>query len=235
MAVVTVSGQPGTGAHDIGRLAAQHLGLDYVDQEILVEAARTLGVPMESVVSLDERTATLGERLAGMLRRFLESSAAAGAGDPMLGTGGLDMVLGRTYGQAAAGEGLHDVSEERYITTLTSVIRDLAAHDNVLIIGRGSQVVLRDRPGAMHVLLIAPLEHRIEDFARRQGLSREDAAKRAQEHARGRAAFHQKFFKINVDDPTLYDLTLNTARFSVEEAAQLIGAAAQRLAAHQPS
>ena len=69
MAVVTVSGQPGTGAHDIGRLAAQHLGLDYVDQEILIEAARTLGVPVESVVSLDERTATLGERLGAMLRR----------------------------------------------------------------------------------------------------------------------------------------------------------------------
>lgn len=230
MAVLTVSGQPGTGAHEIGRLVAQRLGIDYVDQEILVEAARSLGVPMESVVPLDERTAKLGERLATMLRRFLERSAAAGAADPMLGTGGLDILLGRTYGEAATGEGLPEVSDERYIATLTSVIRDLAAHDNVLILGRGSQVILKDWPGAVHVLLVAPLEHRVDEFAQRQGLTKEEAAKRVQENAKGRAAFHHKFFKVNVDDPSLYHLTLNTARLSPDEAAQIISEVAQRVA-----
>ena len=82
MSVLTISGQIGAGAREVGRLVADRLTFDYVDQEILVEAARTLGVPVESVVSHDERTAGLGERLATMLRRFLERSAAAGS-DPL--------------------------------------------------------------------------------------------------------------------------------------------------------
>ena len=230
MTVVTISGQAGSPAREVGRLTAARLNIDYVDQEILVEAARALGVPMESVVPHDERTASLGERLANLLRRFLESSAAAGAADPVLGGGGLDIVLARTYGEAASSESTREVSDGQYISTLSGIIRDLAAHDDVLIIGRGSQVILKDWPGALHVLLVGPLDGRIEYIARRDGLSREDAAKRVHEGDRGRSDFHHKFFKIHVDDPSLYHLTVNTSLVPAEEAAQLITEAAHRAA-----
>ena len=222
MSVVTISGQTGSGAHAVGRLAAEHLHLDYIDQEILVAAAQELGVPIESVVSHDERTTGLGERLASMLRRFLEHSAAAGAADPMLGGGGLDVLLGRTYTEAAAEEGLQEVSDELYVKTLCTIVSDLATHDNVLIIGRGSQAILADRSAAVHVLLVAPLEHRVEVVADREELDAEAAAKRVHDSDKGRAAFHRKFFNINVDDPSLYHLVLNTARFPLEEAAHVI-------------
>lgn len=45
MPVVTISGMVGSGAREVGRLAAQGLGIDYVDQQLLVDAARRLGVP----------------------------------------------------------------------------------------------------------------------------------------------------------------------------------------------
>ena len=77
MATVTISGQFGTGAREIGRAVAAQLKLDYVDQEILVDSASALGVPVESVVTHDERTTGLGERVGAMLRRFLERSAVA--------------------------------------------------------------------------------------------------------------------------------------------------------------
>jgi cytidylate kinase len=235
MTVVTVSGQPGTRTRDVGRLAAERLGIDYIDQEILVEAARTLGVPMETVVPFEEERATgLGERLAAMLRRFLEQSAAAGAADPLMGAGGLDIVLGRTYAEAAAQAGLREVSDERYLATLTSIIRDLAAHDNVLIIGRGSQVILKDWPGALHVLLVAPVQQRIQAFAAWQGVARDEATKRVHESTKGRAAFHHTLFKVEVDDPSLYHLTLNTACVSLEGAAQIIAEVAQHFAQRQP-
>ena len=229
MTVVTISGQIGSGGREIGRLAAERLQIDYVDQEILVEAARALGVSMESVVSFDERTASLSERLASMLRRFLERSAAAGAADPMLGSGSLDVLLSRTYGQAAAGEGLQEVPDDRYLATLNDIVRDLAGHGNVLIIGRGSQVILKDWPGALHVLLVAPLDERIERTVGTGGLTAEEATKQVQEREKGRVSFHRKFFKVEVNDPSLYHLTLNTVRFSGDEAAQIISETAQRL------
>lgn len=236
MAVLTISGQIGSNARDVGRVIAQRLQLDYVDQEILVQAARAMGVPMESVVPFDERTAGLGERLAGLLRRFLERSATAGATDPMLGAGGLDILLGRTYGEIAAGEGLQEASEERYVETLTGIMRDLAAHDNVLIIGRGSQLILKDWPGAVHILFAAPLAYRVQSIARRDGVSEEEASKRVHDGEKGRIAFHHKFFKVDVNDPSLYHLSVNTAWFSVDAAADAAVDAVRRVTAQpQPS
>jgi cytidylate kinase len=229
MPIVTVSGQVGAGAREAGRPAANQLGIDYVDQEILVEAARVMGVPMESVVPFDERTASRGERLAAMLRRFFETSAAAGAAEPMLGSGGLDVLLSRTYGEVASGEGLQEVSDETYLATLSGIVSDLAAQGNVLIIGRGSQVILKDCPGALHVLLVAPLDQRVAFIAEREALSKEAATKRVHDGDRGRAAFHHKFFKVDVDNPALYHLTLNTGRLSIEDAAQLIHDVARRI------
>lgn len=233
MTVVTISGQTGSGAREIGRLAAERLQIDYIDQEILVQAAQELGVSMESVVSRDERTATLGERLGSMFRRFLEQSAAASAADPMLGTGGLDVLLGRTYAEAATDVGLQEVSDERYLETLTNIVNDIADHGNVLIIGRGSQVILRDRPNAVHVLLVAPLDWRVEEYTRRPDVAEEEAAKLVRDGDKGRHAFHHKFFKVEVDDPALYHLALNTGYLPFEEIAQLISEAAPRIAKSQ--
>lgn len=230
MPVITISGQPGTAAHDIGRLTAQRLGIDYIDQEILVQAASTLGVSMASIVAIDERTSTFGERVATMLRRFLERSAAAGASDPMLGTpGSLDIVLSRTYAEAAADESSEDLSDERYIGVLTGLVKDLAAHDNVVIIGRGSQAILKEHPGVLHTLLVAPLADRIESLAQREGLPTEAATRREHDGQKARVAFHQKFFKFEVDKPSHYHLVLNTARLTPEDVAELIATGVARV------
>jgi cytidylate kinase len=225
MTVVTLSGQTGSGARELGRLAAQRLQIDYVDQEILLREASALGVPVESVASRDERTAGLGERLAAMFRRFLERSAAAGAADPTLGPSGLDLVLRRTYGEAA--EEQHEISDDEYLQALTSIIREVAAQGDVLIVGRGSQVILRDWPNALHVLVVAPLEERARYVAERDELSAEEATRRVQESDRGRARFHQKFFHCDVDDPTLYHLTLNTGCLTADLAAHVVVQAAR--------
>lgn len=226
MAIVTLSGQIGTNAREIGRVTADRLGIDYVDQEILVEAARDLGVPMESIVTHDERTEGLGERLAHMLRHFLERSAAAGAADPMLGgAGGLDVMLARTYTEAAAED--DDVSDDDYIQELANIIQDLADHDNVLILGRGSQVVLRDHPSATHVLLVGPKDLRIANIAKREGISSEEAEQHTKSLDKGRVSFHEKFFDVNVNDPAHYHLTLNVGRLTQDQIASLIADTAQ--------
>ncbi len=226
MAIVTLSGQIGANARDIGRLVARRLAIDYVDQEILIEAARELGVPMESIVSHDERTETLSERLAHMVTNFLERSAAAGAADPMLGgAGGLDMVLSQTYSEAAAG--MDDVSDDDYVQTLANLIQDVAEHDNVVLIGRGSQVVLREHPNATHVLIVAPEELRIANVAQRDGISTKEAEKIARGQEKGRVSFHQKFFKIEVNDPSHYHLALNVGRLTQDQVVSLIADTAQ--------
>jgi cytidylate kinase len=149
----------------------------------------------------------------------------------MLGTpGSLDVVLSRTYAEAAAGES-EELSDERYISALTALIRDLAAHNDVVIIGRGSQAILAETPDVLHVLLVAPLRHRIESLAGREGTSKEAAMKREHDGAKSRSAFHRKFFGIDVNDSSSYHLTFNTARLTQDEITGLIAFAATRLTA----
>lgn len=226
MPVVTVSGQAGSGAREVGQFAARLLGIDYVDQHLLVEAARRCGVPVGAMAERDERCASFRERLAAFLRGFLERSAAAG-GEPLAGTGGLEVLLSRTYAEMAAEREEPELSENLYFQTMSAIIQELGGRGNIVIVGRGSQMILHDRPDVLHVLCIAPLEVRVQRFAQREGLEREEAARRVAENDRGRAAYHRRFWKVDPDDPSLYDLTLQTAALPLETAGELVAAAAR--------
>jgi cytidylate kinase len=229
MPVITVAGSLGGGAREIAQALAATLKLDYVDQEILVEAAGALGVSVSAVESHDERPARLGERLASMMRTLMERSAAAGAADPMAG-GGLETVLARTYGEAAelpeAGGGQLD--EERYIKTLTAIIRGVATRGNVVLLGRGSQAILHDVPDALHVYVAAPREQRVAYLVEREGMAPSDAEKRIKQSDQNRQSFHRRYFKIDVDNPAMYDLTVHSGRMSIEAAVKLIALAAEQ-------
>ena len=226
MPVVTVSGTMGSGAREVARLAADILAIDYVDQEILVDAAQRLGVSARAVAQRDEHPRTFGERLASLLRTFLERSAAAGIGDPLMGAGGLEVLLARSYGDLTK-SAEHELDDALYMKTVTAIIRELSQRGDIVILGRGSHLLLREHPTALHVLTLAPLAVRVQRFAEREGLSSQEAAKRVHDLDKGRAAFHHKFFKVEADDPACYDLALDTSRLPFEVAAQLVAEGAR--------
>ena len=233
MPVVTVSGTTGSGAREVAQLAADVLSIDYVDQEILVDAAQRLGVSARAVAQRDERCQTFGERLASMLRTFLERSAAAGVGDPMMGVGGLEVLLARSYGDLTE-SAEHEVNDALYMKTVAAIIRELGQRGNIVILGRGSHLILRDHPVALHVLTLAPLALRLRRIAEREGLSPQEAAKHVHDHDKGRVAFHHKFFRVEADDPTCYDLTIDTSRLPLQLAAELVAEAARAREAAPP-
>ena len=232
MPVITFSGGMGSGAREIAQLVASRLGLDYVDREILARTAQSLGVSVAVVEQRDERTATLGERLASMLSNFLERSAMAG-GEPALGPENLAVLLSRTYSQAISErpDGPPELDERRYVGTITGVIEALAEVGDVVLVGRGSPIILHDRPGSLHVLTMAPLETRVRRIALREETTAEEATRQVHESDHGRAAFHRKFFKVAADDPSLFDLVIRTERLSYEAGADLAVTAVRALEA----
>src|SRR3990172_5954828 len=225
MTVVTMSGTIASGAREIGWAAAASLGIDYVDQQLLVDAARRLGVPVDVMAGRDERCTSFRERLAAGFCTFLERSAAGG--DPLPGAGGLEVILGRTYADLAKEREEPEVSDALYMKTMTAIIRELGDRGNIVVLGRGSQMILRDLPGALHVLALAPQELRIERLVTREGVSAEEATRRGQDGDRARAALHPQFWKVDVNDPSLYHMTLETSRLPFEVGVELVVAAAR--------
>src|SRR2546428_7083364 len=102
MPVITMSGNIASGAREIGQAVAEELGIPFVDQQVMVEAAQRCGVPVGTVAEHDERRGSFRERMSALLRTVLERSAASGA-DPLTGATGLEAVLSRGYAGTAGG------------------------------------------------------------------------------------------------------------------------------------
>lgn len=222
MPVVTISSQFGAGAPDVGRRVADRLRLQYVDQAILVDAARELGVSVKSVEEHDERTDSFRERMVNFLQRALERSAAGGNVDPLMGAGNLELMLSQGYEDMMESATPAKLDDRTYRETISHVITDLAAGGNLVVIGRGGQMILRDTPDTVHIQLVAGEEERVEHVMEWLSLPQEEARKRMRDYNRSRAAFHKKFWKVDVWDPRLYDLVINTTNISYDSAADCV-------------
>lgn len=228
MPVITVNGVIGSGTLEIGHLVAQNMGLNYVDRYIFSEAARLVGSPISQLIEKEQRVVPFREKVARFMQGVLERSAIAGAGaEPYFGRG-IEMLPAEAYTElvsdAASGSAVHD---KAFIQATTSVIKELAAGGEVVIIGRGSNMILANTPGVVHVGLMAPLDVRIDTMAKREMFTPEEARAYAEELENARVTFYRKFFRVNANDPTKFHLMLNIGRISQSTAAEIIAHAAE--------
>jgi cytidylate kinase len=111
------------------------------------------------------------------------------------------------------------------------VIRRLALEGSVVIAGQGGQVLLRDMPGALHVQIVAPLEHRVTLLAQRESVTKEEATKRIKTSDQTRRDYLRTYHRVDWLDPTLYDLVINTHKIPPSLAAEMIVRAFRELSA----
>jgi cytidylate kinase len=115
-----------------------------------------------------------------------------------------------------------------YRLVLQAALRELAQEGDIVYHGRAGQEFF---PGIRHVLNVfvdTPTESRVKQVMARKGLSMRDAKKYLEESDRIRTRRIRQLFKVDWRDPTRYDLVLNTAKTTVETAAQLIAEVSQR-------
>jgi cytidylate kinase len=124
----------------------------------------------------------------------------------------------------------HPGSEEAYIRHLSRVLLSLAARGECILVGRGAPQILPSEH-TLRVRLIAPLPDRIRAYAKKHGISRDEAARKVDEIDKQRNRFVRETFNKDPSDPRDYDLILNTARFSAAECAELIEQALLRVQA----
>jgi hypothetical protein len=108
------------------------------------------------------------------------------------------------------------------VRKVTETILHLAELGNVILIGRGAAVVTANLSHVFHVRLVSALEKRLQRIQELNHLSKKAALEFIQQEDRGRERYLKKYFEADVDDPLLYDLTINTDRISHHQAANLI-------------
>jgi cytidylate kinase len=126
------------------------------------------------------------------------------------------------------------VSERGYVKHLLTTLLTLAAHGECIIVGRGAAQVL---PAAttLRVRLVGPLANRIETIRQRYGVSQQEAAQRVKEADAERTRFVKDHFQKDPTDAGLYDVVLNSSRFTFPECTAIIMDVLHRLEAHQAS
>ena len=104
----------------------------------------------------------------------------------------------------------------------TKTILRLAGLGHVIVVGRGANVITACLPNVFHVRLVAPLAMRIRHTAEYHQLNETEAAKFVREQDQARRRYVRRYFNAEIDDPTLYDVTLNIGRFGFGRAAEVI-------------
>jgi CMP/dCMP kinase len=226
MAVITLSRQTGSGGEEIAALVCKQLGYRYFDKAMLAQAASEETQSEVDFLKFSEEDFVKGSRL---MNRVL---AALGTSDERV------VAHQRTWSQAANGQRSFTVvqlDESRAIQLVQNAIHYVADQGNVVIMGRGAQVILKDKRGVLHVRTEAPWEDRVQRVKQRLDLRGEGARTEAQNFiARNDEAssdYVRRFYDVNLKDAQLYHLILNTGKLAVDVAAKLIATAAEQLSA----
>jgi len=114
------------------------------------------------------------------------------------------------------------IKRTKFLHLIRAVIFGFASKDNAVIVGRGGQVLLKDLPGTLHVRIIAPFEVRVRRLIKSEGVEEKHAAEILRRSDSDSFGYIQSFFHVDWNDPTLYDLLINSAKVSMETAVQMI-------------
>lgn len=120
-------------------------------------------------------------------------------------------------------------SSQAYLDAVRSVVLELASKGNVVLIGRAGQRILAGFPGTLHVRLIAPLELRVQRISEEQKIPLEAARSQIEASDAHRRQYLKRFYRSDWEDPSLYDLVINTGRMTSAAACELICMAARHI------
>ena len=125
--------------------------------------------------------------------------------------------------EALVAEWQTSVNQVAYMRRLVHALLLLEREDNVIIVGRGGAFVLTN-PGTLHVRVVAPMPCRVARLMQRQAVSQSQAERILLRLDEERHRFLRSVFGAEADDPTAYDLMVNTAELSYRAAAEIIAA-----------
>jgi Cytidylate kinase-like family len=206
MAIITIRGQMGSGALEIGRIVANKLDFDYADREIITKVAELFNRGEQDVIVKELPPGSFMGRIVEALSKYHPSKPSPNA--KYLGSYLTNRVI--------------PMDDIRYLIGLKSIINEIAKESSIVIHGRGSQFILQDCPNAFHVMVVAPMEVRLKRVMSSLKMDKEHAKKEIERFDSSRREYIRRYFKADLEYPLHYDLIINTNYLTYEHAASII-------------
>ena len=104
----------------------------------------------------------------------------------------------------------------------SELIKRLASKESCVIVGRCGNAVLKDNKDTLHVFIYSDEAHKVERAVKYYGLDKKKALKEINKINKQRAKHYKMYTDLVWNDPSNYDLCLNSDVLGVEETAKII-------------
>lgn len=194
--VITIGREFGSGGKYIGERLAEELNLKLYDKELLSKVAEESGMDLTVLEEMDEKQE----------QSFWYTFAMS------------------MYSQDSL-ETLSEIpSNEKIFIEQARIIEDLATKEDCIIIGRCSNVILRNKPNVLNVFVYSSeLDFKVKRKMKYGNFETElDAIKTIEKVDKERENYYNYFTKENWGDRKHYDLMIDTSKLGVDGSVELI-------------
>lgn len=194
--VITIGREFGSGGKYIGERLAEELNLKLYDKELLAKVAEESGMDLETLEEMDEKQE----------QSFWYSFAMS------------------FYAQDSIETQTEIPSNEKLFIEQAKIIEDLAEKEDCIIIGRCSNVILRNKPNVINIFVYSSeLDFKVQRKMKYGNFETElDVIKAIERVDKERENYYNYFTKENWGDRRFYDLMIDTSKVGVERAITLI-------------
>lgn len=192
--IITIGREYGSGGRQIGQIVAEKLGVSFYDKKIISLAAEKSGLSDEFIANNEQRVKS------GFMHNLATSAAYSS---------------GFFSGQYLP------LSESIFISQ-AQVIRDIAARESAVIVGRCADYILAGRQNTINVFVHAPSEARVARIMALYHLDEAAALKTIATSDKERGNHYFRYTDQKWGKAQNYDLSINSALMGVEGTAQML-------------
>jgi cytidylate kinase len=210
--IICVSHTTGAGGEGVGRAVSERLGFRYIDEEIVESAADWVGLHPAVIRDV--------ERRKSLVARLLDRVGSAG-GEPRPRLSA--SPSGASRAQPPFPEPVREMpTGEDLRALIRDVIRDAADEGDVVIVAHAASLALAGSEDVLRVLVTASAETRARRIAEARSLDARQAARVIKEEDAARDDYLARFYSVDRELPTHYDVVVNTDVISADRAADLV-------------
>jgi cytidylate kinase len=196
MAVITISKEFDTEGEKVASLAAKKLGYEYIGENLVAKIAKELHIS-------ESEAATFHQASQSRILRFVDRYTCSI----------VQKVVDREHGC---------LDDKNYYEVTKKLVENVHKAGDAIILGWGSQCLLKEKPDTLHVRLIKDNELKITKLMQAENLSHKAAKSFIDREEGDLKAYIKQYFNEDWKAAHLYDLIIDMGKTPVEKAVDMI-------------
>ena len=193
--VITIARQYGSGGRTVGKMLAEKLGVSFYDKQIIQMASDESGIDVKLFGQVEEG-----------------SSVKAS----------LFNKTGLYKGDLIAPDQKGFVSDENIFNYQAKIIKEVAAEESCVIIGRCADYALADYPNVVSVFITANEDVKIRTLMERHKISESQAKDVMIKTDKKRSSYYNYYSSKRWGDSKSYDLCMNSSKIGYDGVVKMI-------------